>query len=268
MKAVLLTRYPRVDTPAWKRRLAQALLDAGVDVGVLYSRSSLRDQVEAGLKEFGARAAAEKFLSLTGRGATAGSRQSDQAAPPAESLAAWATARRLPVAYCDRLSDDEALQRLREMAPDVLVLAGADIVPAAALELPRVATINAHYGLLPAYRGMNVTEWSIYHDDPLGVTVHIVDPGIDTGDILLREEIGAGRDETLETLRAKHQDVAQKLLLEAVLALRDGREHRVAQRAADGRQYYRMHPALRAVVERKLAAGYRPAGAAVVVDSG
>ena len=253
MRAVLLTRYPRVDTPSWKRRLAQALLDAGFEVGVLYTRSRLRNQVEAGLDEFGASAAVKKFLSLTGGGSH------DKGAPPTESLAAWATARSLPVAYCDRLADEATLQRLRDLAPDVLVLVGADIVPAAALEIPRIATINAHYGLLPAYRGMNVTEWSIYHDDPVGVTVHAVDPGIDTGDILAREEIEVAREETLQTLRAKHQAVAQRLLLETALALRDGRAKRVAQDAADGRQYYRMHPALRAVVERKLAAGYRPA---------
>ena len=46
-----------------------------------------------------------------------------------------------------------------------------------------------HYGLLPRYRGMNVTEWSIYYDDPVGVTVHAVDPGIDTGEILLQETL-------------------------------------------------------------------------------
>ena len=78
------------------------------------------------------------------------------------------------------------LARLREIAPDAILLAGADIVPPAVLEIPKLGTINGHYGLLPRYRGMNVTEWSIYHDDPVGVSVHLVDSGIDTGPIVAR----------------------------------------------------------------------------------
>ena len=123
------------------------------------------------------------------------------------------------------------------------------------LEEPRVATVNAHYGLLPRYRGMNVTEWSIYHDDPIGVTVHVVDTGIDTGDVLLREEIDAAPGDTLAALRPKHQDAAQRLLRVAVALLGAGEAGRIQQRPEEGRQFYRMHPLLRGIVEEKLADG-------------
>ena len=144
-------------------------------------------------------------------------------------------------------------------APDLVLLTGSDIAPASLLAIPRVATINAHYGLLPRYRGMNVTEWSLFHGDPPGVSVHIVDPGIDTGDILLREEIPCPPGATLQSLRAAHQQTAARLLVAAALQLRDGSERRTPQRADDGRQYYRMHPALRARVERALAQRTDPA---------
>ena len=88
-----------------------------------------------------------------------------------------------------RLDEAKTIEWTRALAPDLLVLVGADIVPRPLLEIPRLGSLNPHYGLLPRYRGMNVTEWSIYHDDPVGVTVHAVDPGIDTGPIHLRRTI-------------------------------------------------------------------------------
>ena len=170
-----------------------------------------------------------------------------------QSLADWAAQRGLAVHRFGRLGDADALAAVTASAPDLVLLTGSDIAPASLLAIPRVATINAHYGLLPRYRGMNVTEWSLFHGDPPGVSVHIVDPGIDTGDILLREEIPCPPGATLQSLRAAHQQTAARLLVDAALQLRDGSEQRTPQRADEGHQYYRMHPALRARVERALA---------------
>ena len=245
MRVVLISRYPRVDTPAWKRRVAQDLLDAGCEIAVLYSRSALADQARAGIAEEGL-GIFRRYLSL--RGGSGG-----ESAEPAQSLADWARERDLPVVLARRLGDPDALESLRGLSPDLLVLVGADIVPASVLEIPRTGTINPHYGLLPEYRGMNVTEWSLYAGDPIGVTVHMVDPGIDTGDILLREEIPVEPGDTLASLRSKHQELSARLLVQAALALRDGTAERRPQRPEEGRQYYRMHPALREVVERRLA---------------
>jgi methionyl-tRNA formyltransferase len=105
---------------------------------------------------------------------------------------------------------------------------------------------------------MNVTEWSVFHGDPVGVTVHLVDAGIDTGDILLKEEIPVEPGDTFERLRTKHQEVATRLLVDAAIGLRDGTAHRTPQRAEDGRQYYRMHPLLRGVAEARLAQAAAP----------
>jgi folate-dependent phosphoribosylglycinamide formyltransferase PurN len=262
MRAVLVSRYPRVDTPLWKRRVAESLLDAGVELAVLYSRASLADQARAGLRQDGFRGVVARYAALRGRGARRpGADRARAEATDAEqtrSLAEWAAERGIPVVRARRLDDDGALGALRALAPDLLVLAGADLVPAATLETPRLGTINPHYGLLPAYRGMNVTEWSVYRGDPVGVTVHLVDPGIDTGDILAREEIAVAPGETFSSLRAKHQEVAARLLVSAALALRDGTAQRTPQAPADGRQYFVMHPALRRVAERRL--GERAAG--------
>ena len=240
MRAVLVSRYPRVDTLEWKRRVAGGLLDAGVDLAILYSRATLIDQARAGLREEGV-GVVHRYLTLRGSG-RAGE-------PPAQTLDAWARERGIPVEGVSRLGD---LAPLRRLAPDLLILMGADIVAAAVLAVPRLGTINAHYGLLPAYRGMNVTEWSVFRGDPVGVTVHLVDEGVDTGDILLQEEISVEDGETFATLRRRHRDVAARLVVQAALQLRDGSARPVPQASDEGRQYYRMHPALLRVAEARL----------------
>jgi methionyl-tRNA formyltransferase len=243
VRAVRVSRYPRVDTPVWKRSVAQGLLDAGVDVGVLYSRATLLDQARAGIEQEGM-GVLRRYLTLRRGSASAGD-------GPAQSLASLARRRGLPIEGVRRLGDPAPV---RLLAPDLLVLVGADIVPAAVLDVARLGTINAHYGLLPAYRGMNVTEWSVLRGDPVGVTVHLVDPGVDTGAILLREEITVAAGDTFATLRRKHQEVAARLLVRAALELRDGTARPLPQAPEEGRQYYRMHPALRRRAEARLAA--------------
>jgi methionyl-tRNA formyltransferase len=246
VNALLVSRFPRVDTPAWKRQVAVGLLDAGFDVAVVYTRSSLLDQARAGLREEGL-GVLSRYAKLRGGGAGADS-------APSETLAAWAERRGKAVHRGSRLGDDDVLSFVREHDTDIAILVGADIVPARFLALPRVGTINPHYGLLPGYRGMNVTEWSIYEGRPVGVTVHLVDAGIDTGDLLMRETIPLAPGETFESLRTKHQQVAAELLVRSAVALRDGTAERTPQSAAEGRQFYRMHPALRAAAERRLEA--------------
>ncbi len=251
MKIVLLSRYPGVDTRDWKRRLGTRLLEQGAEISLVYSRSHLTDQLSAGLKQFGP-SLPRKYLALrSGKHALGPS----SSAPPAPNLATWAREHDLEVSLHRRLDDSDCLERLRAIAPDVIVLAGADIVPRAVLEIPAIGTLNGHYGLLPRYRGMNVTEWSIFHDDPVGVTIHYVDRGIDTGAIVSKELIPVESGEGLEDLRRKHQQSASRQLAEACRRLSMGHVKGVPQRASEGRQYYRMHPALRTSVERRLANG-------------
>jgi methionyl-tRNA formyltransferase len=239
VRAVLLSRYPRVDTPAWKQRVAAGLLEANVDVAVLYSDATLFAQALAGLRTEGP-AVLQRYAGL----------RADHTGQRRQTLAGWARGRGLPVEELPQLDDPEPLRRL---APDVLVLVGAAIVPPPLLAVPRLGTVNAHYALLPAYRGMNVTEWSVLEGHAVGVSVHLVDAGIDTGAVLLRQEIALAPSETFASLRRKHQEVAARLLVRACLQLRDGTAQPQSQTPGEGRQYYRMHPALRRRAEARLA---------------
>src|SRR5207249_2905334 len=91
----------------------------------------------------------------------------------------------IPMVEVATTTDPVALQAIEAIKPDLLVHAGAGLVRQPLLVLSRLGMINAHMGLLPLYRGLNVTEWTAFNGDPIGCTVQMIDQGIDTGDIII-----------------------------------------------------------------------------------
>lgn len=78
------------------------------------------------------------------------------------------------------------------------------IIPPAILEMPAQGFINFHYGLLPQCRGPHPILWHLLNNDKeAGVTVHKVDEGIDTGDIIMQEKLPIGDNDTYGTLQSK-----------------------------------------------------------------
>ena len=143
---------------------------------------------------------------------------------------------------------------MRELAPDLFVHAGAGILRRDLLATPRLGTLNAHMGILPRYRGMNVAEWARLEGNPVGCTVHLVHEGIDTGDILAVQEVDTTAAHSVSALRDA-VDQAQIALLGQVLRfiVETGFLPRPRPQApAEGRQYFRMHPELKAVLEAEL----------------
>jgi len=166
-----------------------------------------------------------------------------------------------PVVHVTSLNSAEGLEAVRRLAPDLAVHAGAGILRAPLLAIPRLGTLNAHMGLLPHYRGMNVAEWAAMTSGPVGCTVHLVDPGIDTGPILAIHQVDCSAVGSIAELRAL-VDRSQLALLGQVLrfTLRTG--HLPPQRTQsepEGRQYFRMHEELKSLLEERLGGGSRPA---------
>src|SRR5438128_5212353 len=79
-----------------------------------------------------------------------------------------------------------------------------------------LGTLNAHMGILPHYRGMNVTEWARFNGDPVGCTVHLIDPGIDTGDILCVRAVNVNDGVNIPQLRTLVDRAQIELLGEVV----------------------------------------------------
>ena len=141
----------------------------------------------------------------------------------------------------------EAIEIIRKHKIDILVhLGGAGIVRQPVIEAARLGVLNAHMGLLPAYRGMNVTEWALWNGDFAGCTVHLIDRGIDTGDILLLYRVdvsGAGsvakaRELVNEAQLAQLSEVLRYTVAAGELPPRE------SQSPEAGLQYFTMHPVL------------------------
>ncbi len=110
-------------------------------------------------------------------------------------------------------------------------------------------------GILPFYRGMNVTEWAAFNGDPIGCTVHLIDKGIDTGDIILVRPVAPEGADDIAALRATVDAAQIELLGEVVryVAMTGELPPRHAQHAGDGRQFFVMHPELANKLQIELA---------------
>ena len=121
------------------------------------------------------------------------------------------------------LNGPRMLDDLAALAPDYLVLGGVGVVGESALKIPVVGTINAHPALLPFARGVGVVGRSIQRGVPVGVTLHFVDPGIDTGQVIRRELTPVNEIETVTSLDRKAYASCVELLVEATSAAFQGR---------------------------------------------
>jgi folate-dependent phosphoribosylglycinamide formyltransferase PurN len=93
-----------------------------------------------------------------------------------------------PVAICANQNAPDSIARLREWSPDLIIFTGGNILRSQLLDVPRLGVLNVHLGLLPEVRGMSSPEWSLLNNVPVGITIHFMDTGIDTGPILQRFE--------------------------------------------------------------------------------
>ena len=122
------------------------------------------------------------------------------------------------------------------------------------LRVPRLGVLNSHLALLPEIRGMSSPEWSLLRGIPLGITIHFMDSGIDTGPILLRREF-SGLDEIVSLTDLRNKMIAEgiELIAEAVTGLDRGTLSAVPQAGREkDSQFFVMHGALKSVAARRL----------------
>src|SRR5258707_1251914 len=110
-------------------------------------------------------------------------------APPAKEAAIAAS---VPVHQPEKIRSPEARDLLQRLAPDcIVIIAYGQIIPASLLQIPKLGWINLHASLLPKYRGAAPINWAIANGETqTGLTTMRIHAGIDTGDMLLQEEIG------------------------------------------------------------------------------
>ncbi|MFC7203582.1 methionyl-tRNA formyltransferase [Haloferax namakaokahaiae] len=123
------------------------------------------------------------------------------------------------------------LELVERLQPDIAVAVGyRHIVPESILDIPEQGFINVHPGYLPAGRGFNPNVWSIVEGHPAGVTIHQMDPGIDTGALLARREVETRFDDNGKDVYERLESAAVELFVETWPDIQSGTIEPVPQK--------------------------------------
>ena len=127
--------------------------------------------------------------------------------------------------------NEEFISQIKDMNPDVIcVVAYGKILPKEILDIPKLGCINVHGSLLPKYRGAAPIQWAVLNGDKkTGITTMYMDIGMDTGDMILKQEVEIGEDETTGELWDKLSKIGGELLVETLKQIENGTAPREKQ---------------------------------------
>ena len=125
----------------------------------------------------------------------------------------------------------EFLDKIKNLKPDVIcVVAYGKILPKELLDIPRLGCINVHGSLLPQYRGAAPIQWAVLNGDKeTGITTMYMDVGMDTGDMVLKEKVEIGENETTGELWDRLSKIGANLLVKTLKQIEEGTAPREKQ---------------------------------------
>ena len=127
--------------------------------------------------------------------------------------------------------NEEFIEEIKSLNPDAIcVVAYGKILPKELLDIPKYGCINVHGSILPKYRGAAPIQWAVLNGDKkTGVTTMYMDEGMDTGDMILKEKVEIGEDETTGELWDRLSKIGGKLLVETLKEIENGTVKREKQ---------------------------------------
>ncbi|QEY34034.1 methionyl-tRNA formyltransferase [Caproiciproducens galactitolivorans] len=137
----------------------------------------------------------------------------------------------IPVYQPKTLRTEEAAQLIRDLHPDaIVVVAYGKILPKEILAVPPYGCINVHASLLPKYRGAAPIQWAVINGEKeTGVTTMYMAEGLDTGDMLLKEKIEIGSEETAGELHDRLSQLGAELIIKTLEGIEKGAIQRIPQ---------------------------------------
>ncbi len=128
-------------------------------------------------------------------------------------------------------NNTEFLDEIKILNPDVIcVVAYGKILPKEILEIPKLGCINVHGSLLPKYRGAAPIQWAVLNGDKTtGITTMYMNEGMDTGDMILKEEVEIGPEETTGDLWQKLSKIGGEILVKTLKLIEEGKAPREKQ---------------------------------------
>ena len=170
------------------------------------------------------------------------------------SLKTWCSLNNVRYLIVPTLNGETAAQQLRSMSIDAVMYCGGGILRSSFIRAAGGAIVNQHCGPLPAIRGMNAIEWAILLGHKPEITVHMIDEGIDTGEILARRSVQIDSSDSVEEIRSKAVATGITCATELMTRIRQVSEleHIENDWQATGRQCFVMTPAIRELLELQL----------------
>lgn len=169
-------------------------------------------------------AAGENVVGLVTQPDRDGGRKGGSTRQTGRGMAAIAAEAGVPVIQPASINSPEGLAALQAFAPDVLVVAAyGQILSKAVIRTPTVAAINVHASLLPKYRGASPIAHAILNGETrTGVTILRIEPALDAGEMLTKEEVEIRPDETTGELEARLAPIGARLCVDVVRRLKAG----------------------------------------------
>lgn len=140
----------------------------------------------------------------------------------------------LPILQPTNLKDEMFIKTLKEYEADLFIVVAFRMLPKVVWELPALGTFNLHASLLPQYRGAAPINWAIINGEKeTGVTTFFIDEKIDTGEILVKETVGIGENETAGELHDKLMHLGASVVIETVELIRQSKAKPQAQKEGE-----------------------------------
>lgn len=144
----------------------------------------------------------------------------------------YAISKNIPVYQPLKVKNNiEFIDEIKSLNPDIIcVVAYGKILPKDILEIPKYGCINVHGSLLPKYRGAAPIQWAVINgEEKTGITTMYMDIGMDTGDMILKEEVTIGKDETTGELWDRLSKIGGELLVKTIKLIEQGKAPREKQ---------------------------------------
>ena len=140
----------------------------------------------------------------------------------------------------DSVNSKASLNKIKSFNCDLLVsMSFNQIFREDLINLTPIGIINCHAGKLPFYRGRNILNWALINDEKeFGITVHFVDTGIDTGDIILQKTFPISDKDSYKTLLNTSYSACGDILFEALVQIAESNYKRTKQKTITRRFYW------------------------------
>jgi len=129
----------------------------------------------------------------------------------------YALSKELNILQPKNLKNEDFHDKLKDLKADIQIVVAFRMLPKSVWQMPKLGTFNLHASLLPAYRGAAPIHWAIINGErKTGATTFFIDDKIDTGEIILKEEIAISDTETVGTLHDKLMYLGANLVAETI----------------------------------------------------